>query len=272
MASVSSVTCACRTASSRPRAARGAAADLDRERGALGGERRRDVGEADGSCRASGRASRSSRRRPSARPAAPGSRGARCPRRSASKPTSFRARPCCLLAHERVAPDEVALVELHDPAEARLERRRRLVDVVAVEREARLEPERVARAEAARLDRRRPRRPRRARPRAAARPRARQKSSNAVLAGVAGARDEAAARPRRRRGAKRYERTRREVERREPLEELRGERALQRELRPVVGLVPRRPRRPRGSREPLEVLLPVRRRSRTTSRSSAARR
>src|SRR5881397_3109571 len=48
-------------------------------------------------------------------------------------------------------PDEVrALLELHDPAEARLEGGDRVVDVVAVERVTRLEPQRVAGAQAAR--------------------------------------------------------------------------------------------------------------------------
>src|SRR5690606_5047553 len=48
---------------------------------------------------------------------------------------------------EGLLADEVALVELHRPAEPRLERVRGLVDVVAVERQPRLEPERVARGE-----------------------------------------------------------------------------------------------------------------------------
>src|SRR5262249_51771911 len=49
---------------------------------------------------------------------------------------------------QRRLPEEVArLVELHDPAEAGLERVRRLVDLVAVERQASLEAQRVARAE-----------------------------------------------------------------------------------------------------------------------------
>src|SRR3989442_11352379 len=49
-------------------------------------------------------------------------------------------------------PHEVrALLELHDPAEARLERGDRVVDVAAVQRVARLEPQRVAGAQTARL-------------------------------------------------------------------------------------------------------------------------
>src|SRR5439155_9001880 len=52
---------------------------------------------------------------------------------------------------ERLPADEVPLVEFGDPAEPRLERICGLVDVVAVEREARFEAERVARAEAGRL-------------------------------------------------------------------------------------------------------------------------
>ena len=63
----------------------------------------------------------------------------------------------------RLAADELALGGLHDPAEAGLERVRRVVDVVAVERVAHLEPQRVARAEADRAPRRR-RGPRRAAP------------------------------------------------------------------------------------------------------------
>src|SRR5207247_1665922 len=48
-------------------------------------------------------------------------------------------------------PHEVrALLELHDPAEARLEGGDRVVDVAAVQRVARLEPQRVAGAQAAR--------------------------------------------------------------------------------------------------------------------------
>src|SRR4051812_1200652 len=52
-----------------------------------------------------------------------------------------------LLPNERVAADEIALRQLHEPAEVRLERRRRVVDVVAVERHPHLEPQRVAGAE-----------------------------------------------------------------------------------------------------------------------------
>ncbi len=56
-------------------------------------------------------------------------------------------------AHERVAADELgAVVEAHDPAEAGLERRRRLVDVIAPEHERRLEPQCISRAEPAWLD------------------------------------------------------------------------------------------------------------------------
>src|SRR5688572_30580952 len=51
---------------------------------------------------------------------------------------------------ERFPPEEVALLHLHDPAEVRLPRGDGLVDVVAVEGHARLEPQRVPRAEAAR--------------------------------------------------------------------------------------------------------------------------
>src|SRR5262247_2921730 len=48
---------------------------------------------------------------------------------------------------ERLAPDELALRRLDDPAQARLERVRRVVDVVAVEGVLHLEPQGVARPE-----------------------------------------------------------------------------------------------------------------------------
>src|ERR1700680_3468846 len=54
------------------------------------------------------------------------------------------------LLEERRASQEVALAELHHPGEPRLERRRALVDLVAIERHGRLEPQRVAGAEARR--------------------------------------------------------------------------------------------------------------------------
>src|SRR5258705_3586798 len=54
-----------------------------------------------------------------------------------------------LLRDERIAADEVALVQLHEPGESRLEGRRGVVDVVAVERHPHLEAQGVARAEAA---------------------------------------------------------------------------------------------------------------------------
>ena len=53
---------------------------------------------------------------------------------------------------DRVLADEVTLLRLHDPSEAGLERVRRLVDVVAVERVRHLEAERIAGAEADRRD------------------------------------------------------------------------------------------------------------------------
>jgi hypothetical protein len=57
-----------------------------------------------------------------------------------------------LAREQRLAADEVALLELDRPAEPGLERVGGLVDLVAVEREARLEPERVAGAEPDGLD------------------------------------------------------------------------------------------------------------------------
>src|SRR5439155_16633744 len=64
-----------------------------------------------------------------------------------------------LLPHQRIAADEVTFAELDDPTEARLERCRLFVDVVAVEHQALLEAERIARPEADRHEA-----PRRARP------------------------------------------------------------------------------------------------------------
>ncbi len=55
------------------------------------------------------------------------------------------------LGAERVAADEVGAVELHHPAEPGFERRGRLVEIVAVERELAFEAKRVSRAEADRL-------------------------------------------------------------------------------------------------------------------------
>jgi len=57
------------------------------------------------------------------------------------------ARPRGAHLLDRVAADEVALAGLDDPAESGLQGVRRLIDVVAVERVAHLEPQRVARAE-----------------------------------------------------------------------------------------------------------------------------
>src|SRR5918995_377060 len=60
--------------------------------------------------------------------------------------------PPGLLRPERgIAGEGAALVQLHDPAEPGLKRRRGVVDLVAVERVAHLQPERVAGAEADRL-------------------------------------------------------------------------------------------------------------------------
>src|SRR6185369_15535633 len=53
---------------------------------------------------------------------------------------------------ERLLSDEVGLVHRDDPLEPRFERVRRLVDVVALETELRLEAKRVARAEPDRKD------------------------------------------------------------------------------------------------------------------------
>ena len=53
---------------------------------------------------------------------------------------------------KRVPADEIALVELDRPADARRERVDRLGELVAVERHRGLEPQRIAGAEPARLD------------------------------------------------------------------------------------------------------------------------
>ena len=126
------------------------------------------------------------RRRPARRRAGPGSRSRMTPRSVAFRQASLRVDAVLLDARERVAADEVgAVVEADDPAEAGLVRVRRLVDVVAPERERGLEAQRVARAEAARLD---------AFGEELAPERAagfgRGHDLEAVLAGVAGARDE----------------------------------------------------------------------------------
>src|SRR5690606_1712772 len=57
-----------------------------------------------------------------------------------------------LLAPQRVASDEVALVDLRDPAEARLEHRVLLVEGVPVERITHLQAQAVARAEPRRTE------------------------------------------------------------------------------------------------------------------------
>ena len=109
-----------------------------------------------------------------------------------------RARPA-LTFGQRFAADEVALVELHGPAQAGLVRVDRLVHVVAVQAQRGLEARRVARAQAGRQHA------------AARRPCSRIASQTsptrsdvdeeleAVLARVAGARDHRRGRPRPRR-------------------------------------------------------------------------
>src|SRR5262249_47327061 len=88
-----------------------------------------------------------------------------------------------MLAGEGLTPDESASAELDHPAETGLARRGRLVDVVAVQAQPRLQAQRVARAEATRFG-------------AGARQRFEDRAGvgrlaedlEAVLAGVAGAR------------------------------------------------------------------------------------
>ena len=175
--------------------------------------------------------------RPPCRRRAPDSRRARCRARAASKPTSCRGSPRRFCSRERLAADEVALVELHDPAEAGLERRGRLVELVPVERQRRLEAQRVARAEADRRDRPigAPRLEQRVPERAACR-RA-DVELEAVLAGVAGARDQDAARRRpspRRSGSARSAAS---DARASALEDRRRARPLQREQRELGAAV-----------------------------------
>src|SRR5690606_12395478 len=57
------------------------------------------------------------------------------------------AEACFEGGHEGGLPEEVRLLHLHSPAEARLERGGRLVDFVAVQGQTGFEPERVARPE-----------------------------------------------------------------------------------------------------------------------------
>ena len=61
-------------------------------------------------------------------------------------------RPLGLLPLQNFAAHEIAFLQLHDPAEVRLQRRRGMIDVIAVQRHFRLETQGVARAEAAGLD------------------------------------------------------------------------------------------------------------------------
>src|SRR5438093_987764 len=93
-----------------------------------------------------------------------------------------------LLLPQRGGADEVVLLPADDPSEVRLERGRRLVDVVAVEAHRRLEAQRVARAEAARDDVGRSSRLENRLPHAVRRLR-RDEDLEAVLASVPGARD-----------------------------------------------------------------------------------
>ena len=65
------------------------------------------------------------------------------------EPDELPRRPRLLDGFERVAPDEVSLLELDDPPRAGLERVRASVELVAVERHPGLEPQRIARAEPA---------------------------------------------------------------------------------------------------------------------------
>ena len=108
------------------------------------------------------------------------------PRSFMTKPTSLRVSALGLLPGERRLADEA--LALDHPAEAGLERRVLLVDVVAVEGEARLEAQGVARAEADRLEARAAAAVEERVPQARRRSAACDEQLEAVLAGVAGAR------------------------------------------------------------------------------------
>ena len=167
-----------RTGSSRPVAASGPAADVHREGGALGGQRRRDVGQADGGLRGWATWCRWS-----PRPTCWPSWSTAKPWRAMPGLGERRSRPACgtgpasFWREQGVAADEVALVELDHPAQPGLERRGRVVHVVAVEPVGHLEPQRVAGAQAGRDRAPRPARPPGAPPRASRRSAGGQKSS-----------------------------------------------------------------------------------------------
>ena len=93
-----------------------------------------------------------------------------------------------LLPAQHVVADELLLLPADRPAEIGLEHGRRLVDVVAVEPHRRLEPQRVARAEAGGHDAGRFAGVEHRVPDALGR-RRRHEHLEAVLAGIAGARD-----------------------------------------------------------------------------------
>src|SRR2546421_8002707 len=65
--------------------------------------------------------------------------------------SQFAARSFRFLTLQDIASEEVALLDLDDPAKVGLEGRGGLVDVVAVERHLRFEAKRVARAKSARF-------------------------------------------------------------------------------------------------------------------------
>ena len=74
------------------------------------------------------------------------------PRPHISNPISLRVMPSSFCLSQRVAAHEIALVELHDPAEVGFQRRDGGVDFVAVKRHFGFQTQRVARAQSARLD------------------------------------------------------------------------------------------------------------------------
>src|SRR5436309_9707383 len=127
------------------------AADVDLERGAGVRQRPRHVGHADGRIDGGGNGAAAHHVHLAAVEihSVPGTGHAlRLAHAEPDEPALHALQPLPLQGAE---PNEVpALLELHDPAEARLEGGDRVVDVAAVQRVARLEPQRVAGAQAAR--------------------------------------------------------------------------------------------------------------------------
>ena len=128
----------------------------------------RQEGQRDAALAASATRFRSSPRRPASPSIRTGqsARGGRRP--STSRPRSRRLTPRSRSAASGAVAPELALAPRHHPAESGLQRRDARAQLVAVQRQARLEAQRVAGAQARRGHARRPpRRPTPRRPRAA---------------------------------------------------------------------------------------------------------